>query len=81
MKLARSGLSRIELPILLLQGERDPIVDAGLVTHEAARIASPDKQVVLLPNAFHEPLNELDRKDTQRLIADWIAAHVSEAAP
>lgn len=62
----------ITLPLLVVTGELDPIVEPARAGEFHAAAASPDKQLVVRPGALHEVLNELDRSELFVLIADWM---------
>jgi alpha-beta hydrolase superfamily lysophospholipase len=69
---AIEAASRVQLPLLTLRAEQDPIVDSALILAFHERAASQDKELVTLAGAHHEVLNELDRADTFKRVADWL---------
>lgn len=78
---AKSG--NFTLPLLVVQGDADPVVvpEASRTFFEAAQ--SKDKTFVNVPEALHEVLNEVDRAQTIETITTWIterAARAQEAA-
>ncbi|HZG56577.1 lysophospholipase [Paenibacillus sp.] len=72
--LAEAG--RISLPLLLLHGGADEIIAPAPSLDFGARLASPDKDVRLLPGLHHEVLNEPERDDVLRDIVGWLDRHV-----
>jgi alpha-beta hydrolase superfamily lysophospholipase len=67
-----SNASEMTLPLLVLQGDADPIADpAGAKRfHDAAR--SADKTFVIYPGFRHEPLREAGRERVFADILNWI---------
>lgn len=68
----------ITLPCLVLHGGGDRIADPVRTQSVAARFASVDKTVEILPGQFHEIFNEpeADRQKTLARVTAWILAHV-----
>lgn len=66
----------IRLPVLLVLGESDPIIDAAFSSDVFDRLASADKTRLIFPEALHEPLNDLDREAVLAAIGGWIAARL-----
>jgi alpha-beta hydrolase superfamily lysophospholipase len=63
------------LPLLVIQGDSDPIVDLTLVTDFVARAGSPDKQLIQRPGDLHEVLNETTRTNLFKQITHWLKTH------
>lgn len=85
---ARAALAdapRVSLPLLIVQGVDDPLVDPAIVAQFHERVAAADKRLVLRPGELHEVLNETERRQTFGTIAEWIervaAAGRSDAPP
>lgn len=72
----------VTLPLLVLCGELDPIVEPKSISDFYERAASLDKRLVSRSGELHEVLNELDRLALFALVADWIerVAGVGNAA-
>lgn len=73
---AAQGIARVEagtlkVPLLILQGDADRIVDPAGAADIAARLTSPH-QLLMLPGYFHELLNE--PKDERKLVLDRLDA-------
>jgi alpha-beta hydrolase superfamily lysophospholipase len=75
----------LRLPVLLLLGERDPVIDLGLARLFFERVSSPDRKLLSLSEMRHEPFNERGREVPFGALADWLRAHlparVATAAP
>jgi alpha-beta hydrolase superfamily lysophospholipase len=69
---ALAGAERVTLPLLIVQGTDDPLVDPALVAEFHERAGAADKQLVLRPGELHEVLNETERRRTFDTIAEWI---------
>jgi acylglycerol lipase len=72
---ARAALAdaqRVTLPLLIVQGVDDPLVDPAIVAEFHERVGSADKRLVLRPGELHEVLNETERRRTFDTIGEWI---------
>lgn len=68
--------ARFQLPVLIMQGDQDHIIDP-VATQEWFQIAgSTDKVLDMLPDHLHELLHEPDRTQTARRILDWLEQRV-----
>jgi len=67
-------LPEVRLPVLLLQGSADPVVEPSGAHRAHARLGSNDKRLVMIPSERHGILYE-DIGDTQRAIIDFLAEH------
>ena len=63
----------VRLPVLLVLGEADPLIDAAFTSTVFDRLGSADKTRLVFPEALHEPLNDLDREAVLAAIGGWIA--------
>lgn len=64
--------ARLHVPLLLLLGTSDPIMDPGATLQLFENIGSSDKQIRLYPQSLHEPLNDLDRAQVIHDILAWL---------
>jgi alpha-beta hydrolase superfamily lysophospholipase len=71
--LRRAG--EITVPLLVVQGEADPVVPPASTRDFFALVASPDKELVVLPGFRHEPHHELGKEDVIGRVVDWVARH------
>ncbi len=67
---------QMDLPLLVLQGARDRIVDPLATEHWAETAGGQDKTFRLLPDHLHELLNEPDRDETIRDVFQWLDARI-----
>ncbi len=72
---------RITLPLLILQGSADRLVSpsGAQILHD--RIASPDKQIILYEDLYHEVYNEPEHNQVLLDVETWIDAHLRLAHP
>ena len=75
--------AKLTLPLLVLVGEADPIVEPGAAKALYERAAARDKQLWVRPGELHEVLNELGRRELFERIADWLGQRLQghPAAP
>jgi acylglycerol lipase len=70
-----AGLERLNLPLLLLHGSEDAIVEPAASQLVCERASSPDKTLKIFPGLYHEILNEPERQEVMDLILDWLRRH------
>ena len=63
---------RLTLPLLLLQGGGDCLVDPEATYRWLPRVASCDKTLMILPDRLHELLNEPGWEDTVDEVLTWL---------
>lgn len=66
-------VDRVHVPLLVIHGEWDPLIEPAQATHLIARAPEP-KQIVIIPHGGHVTSN-LNEK-TRRLIVDWVSKKV-----
>jgi alpha-beta hydrolase superfamily lysophospholipase len=71
MLLARAA--EIRIPILMLLGGQDPVVDPATSREFFDRLGSDDKLLHFYPKMLHEPLNELGREQVYDDVVRWLA--------
>lgn len=69
----KEGMSRIDVPLLVLHGEAD-----GLNRAEGARelyeaVRSPDKTLRIYPGGYHEPHNDIGHEQVVADVREWLA--------
>jgi alpha-beta hydrolase superfamily lysophospholipase len=69
--LARAG--EIRIPILMLLGGQDPVIDPMTSREFFDRMGSDDKLLHFYPKMLHEPLNELGREQVYDDVVRWLA--------
>lgn len=69
----KEGMKRINVPLLMLHGEADPLnmVDGAYMLFAAA--PHPDKTLRIYPGVRHEPHNDLDHDQIAGDIREWLA--------
>jgi alpha-beta hydrolase superfamily lysophospholipase len=81
--LAEAEASRLTVPLLVLQGDADRIVQPGATVGIASRLTGPH-ELVMLPGYYHELLNEpsADRDRVLGLLDAWFDRHLAgDVAP
>ena len=73
MGLVLSRSDRIKMPVLFLLAGDDMIVDTRKSEAFARSLAASDVTVHVLPNYYHEVLNDFDRAQAFKEIREWIA--------
>ena len=79
---AQTVVPHLTIPLLVLHGEADAIVDVDASRFVFERAASTDKTIRLFPGGAHELHNDLQRTEVFGLVRSWFAARlaVGEAA-
>lgn len=62
----------IQMPIMLVLGGSDPVIDPEESRSVFDRIGSSDKTLMIFPKMLHEPLNELGREQVLADIVAWL---------
>jgi alpha-beta hydrolase superfamily lysophospholipase len=71
-----ANASRLEMPLLLIHGAQDRLVNP-VDTRRLFDIAEAmDKTLVEIPDGFHEPHNDLDKAMVIKTVGDWIEARL-----
>jgi lysophospholipase len=71
---------RIACPLLVLQAGSDQIVDPRAPHSWIERVGSLDKTLRVLPDHYHELLNELDWANTLADLLDWLELRILQQA-
>ena len=76
----KEGMSGLDIPVLVVHGEADPLnlVEGAHELFDA--IPHPDKTIRIYPGVFHEPHNDLDHEQLARDVKEWLAHLTSESA-
>ena len=72
MGLVLSRSDRIHIPLLFLLAGDDQIVDTRKSEAFARSLATSDVTIHVLPNYYHEVLNDFDRAQAYKEIREWI---------
>jgi alpha-beta hydrolase superfamily lysophospholipase len=62
----------IRLPVLMILGGSDPVIDSEASRRVFDRMGSPDKSLLLYPPMRHEPFNELGREQVFADVEAWL---------
>ena len=76
---AQDAAGGVDVPVLLLYGERDEIVPPGPVSAMAAKLTAPNR-VIRYPEGYHMLLRDLQAETVWRDVVDWIAAQRASAS-
>ena len=71
-----AGLSRLQLPLLLLHGREDRIIAPKTSEMIFQAASSPDKTVKIIPALWHNLLNEPEKQQVLEMILDWLRRHL-----
>lgn len=66
----------IRLPILLLQGSADRLVDPGGAKMLQEKASTPDKTLKVYDGLYHEVFNEPEREQVLQDVEAWLEAHL-----
>jgi alpha-beta hydrolase superfamily lysophospholipase len=69
---ARAGAASVTLPLLILHGEADPIVDIAGSRWLVGVVSSPDRELRTYPGAFHEVHNDTARDVLVAEVVAWL---------
>lgn len=74
---ARAEANRITLPILILQGSADRLVDPSGAQILYEKVTSSDKKLVVYEGFFHEVFNEPQHDRVLTDVEQWLGEHCS----
>ena len=77
MRCVATESSRITLPLLILQGSADRLVDPSGAQMLHDRVASPDKRIILYEGLYHEVFNEPEHNQVLKDVETWLEAHLA----
>jgi alpha-beta hydrolase superfamily lysophospholipase len=75
----KGGMSRIDLPLLVIHGGADPLNSVGGAKALYDAAASTDKRLRVYPGAYHEPHNDLVHRQVAADVSEWVA-HLASGA-
>jgi acylglycerol lipase len=76
MRRVTTEADKIALPIIILQGSADRLVDPGDAQLLYDKASSKDKTIKIYPGFYHEVHNEPERETMFKDLEDWLKAHV-----
>jgi alpha-beta hydrolase superfamily lysophospholipase len=74
-----SHARELRLPLLIIQGDADPIAEPDAAKRFHAAAGSTDKQLITYPGFLHEPLREAGRERVYADVLAWIAGHLERS--
>ncbi len=72
-----AGLPAMQVPLLVMQGTSDGLVDPGCGPQVYNRAGSPDKTLKMYDGLWHEIFNEPEREHVLDDLAAWVKAHLT----
>jgi len=76
MQEATRRMEELELPLLVLHGEKDETVELACSRAVTERAAGSDKTLKLFPEAMHHLILEPEGPEVLKLIGDWILERI-----
>ncbi len=76
-ELLLSHAAEIRIPLLMLLGGQDSVIDPETSREFFNQIGSEDKTLIIYPKMVHEPLNELGREQVYDDLVRWLEQHQS----
>ena len=70
--------AEIQIPILVLLGGQDTLIDPTTSREFFERLGSEDKTLLIYPKMLHEPLNDLGREQVFDDVVRWLAPRLYE---
>jgi alpha-beta hydrolase superfamily lysophospholipase len=77
MKRVSHEADRITLPIMIIQGGADRLVDPSGAQLLYERVSSTDKTLKVYDNLYHEVFNEPEHDQVLADVGSWLDAHIS----
>ncbi len=77
MEWARSQLSKISLPFLVITGTADEVVNPAGAKYLYDHASSKDKEYLAFEGMYHELMNETNRDEVLKKITNWLEKHLA----
>jgi acylglycerol lipase len=74
-----AGLPSLRVPLLVMQGTADGLVDPGCGPHVYERAGSADKTLKMYDGLWHEIFNEPEREHVLNDLAGWLRTHLDRS--
>jgi lysophospholipase len=68
--------AEIRIPLLMVLGGQDTLIDPAISREFFERLGSDDKTLLFYPKMLHEPLNDLGREQVIEDMARWFELHL-----
>jgi alpha-beta hydrolase superfamily lysophospholipase len=72
---SRGALPAIRVPLFVIHGEHDRMLSPAGAEFAMQRAGSADRQLLICPDEFHEPLSGLSRDATVAALIAWLDHH------
>jgi acylglycerol lipase len=72
-----AALPAMRMPLLVMQGTADGLVDPGCGPHVYERAGSPDKTLKMYEGLWHEIFNEPERDQVLADLTAWLQSHLA----
>ena len=79
MKKAQFSFPCIKIPCLFFHGEKDSITDPESTKASFQKLASQDKELYIVREAYHEVFNEQGREQVFEKLIEWLDVHANQA--
>ena len=76
MRRARWVAAQLSVPVLILQGEADAIINWRATRAFFAHIGSPDKALHIFPEAYHAVLHDPSAPEVRAVLRAWLLRHI-----
>jgi acylglycerol lipase len=76
MEVVETALPSLRVPLLVMQGTSDGLVDPGCGPHVYERAGSPDKTLKMYDGLWHEIFNEPERDHVIDDLTGWLQSHL-----
>jgi alpha-beta hydrolase superfamily lysophospholipase len=71
-----AGLPRLTLPVLVMQGSADALVDPSAAAYVDSRVGSLDRAIRIYPGLYHEIFNEPERERVLDDLVEWVQGRI-----
>ena len=72
-----AGLPRLTMPVLVMQGSDDALVDPSAAAYVYDRVGSRDRTIRIYPGLYHEIFNEPERDQVLDDLVQWVLARIA----
>ena len=80
IKRCRDDLPALQVPLLVIHGEKDRMLSVAGAHFAMQTAGSPDKQLLVCPGEFHEPLSGLTKEVAVTALIEWLDCHAASGS-